>query len=80
MRIEIRGVVEQSLVVVAHHADLCVAADEVDAVFGIRSIAHDVPEADHRLDALRADVSEDRVSGLLVRMQVGYERDLHGRT
>src|SRR5262249_11559075 len=76
VRVEVRGIADQRLVVVAHQAPARVAADEIDAELGIGTVTDDVAEADEVGQAAPADVGEDRLQRLAIRVQVRDDRQL----
>src|SRR5688572_27643683 len=78
VRVEVRGVTEERLVVVAHQAPLGVATHEVDAELGIGAVADHVAETHELGHPAPADVGEDRLERFAVGVQVGDDGQLHG--
>jgi len=68
--VEIGGLVEDGVVVVAHDGGAAAGADEVDALARIRTIADDVAETDDLLDAALGEIVEDGLEGFEIGVNV----------
>jgi hypothetical protein len=68
---------ERGLIVIAEEGDPAVLADELHALAGIGTVADDVTEAEHLVDALPIDVAENGLECLEVAVDVTDDGAFH---
>ena len=77
--VETLGIEHGALVVIAQEAELATVDHQIEALAGVRAVAHHVAQTEDLFDLLIADVRKHGPQGFEVAVDVADDRALHRR-